>query len=135
LGDDELLSVTVENPSDSSFRLELLVDGVPQTQLPPTRVRLPYAATDAPLGCVNAGGVVVSPAVYEQESGTVRCTVEASGSYTIEKTAIPAAPLPELPADSALPPSGTPVPDGTSALSVPDVSSPPGQTVPQTPAT
>ncbi|MEG1684286.1 MAG: hypothetical protein RR295_10660, partial [Oscillospiraceae bacterium] len=38
LGDDQLLSVTVENPSDSSFRLELLVDGVPQTQLPPTRV-------------------------------------------------------------------------------------------------
>lgn len=100
LKDHELLEFTLEHPTDAAFRLALRVNGEELLQLPEIFVRLPWNETEGVPECMTSDGATLCSAVYEPESGTVRCTISAAGTYRLG-TAAPAIRLSSLPGEHA----------------------------------
>lgn len=80
LDDDQLLRVTIEQPEENTFRLEVSADGRALEELGETIVRLPWSGTGTP-SCVDESGKEVGSTVLT--GSTAECRITRTGSYRI----------------------------------------------------
>ena len=84
LGDEELLEVTIEQPQPDSFRLTVVANGKPVTELPDTTVRIPWKKSETMPECVDSTGSQKNPAVYSSETGMISCTIHSTGTFRLQ---------------------------------------------------
>ena len=107
LADHDLLTVEIRLSGTDTFTLDIRSSDKILTNLPPTVVRLPWAATEAPLRCCGQDGTIRSDACYHARSRTVSCVIFETGTYQIT-AALPKdteAPLKPLDPVTVIPPA------------------------------
>ncbi len=95
LGEQQLLKVTLLHPDSSTVQISVLSDGQHVENLAGTVITMPWelpAGNSNALFCTDYSGRIISPAVYDANSGTVRFAINAPGTWHVTTQPASAAP-------------------------------------------